>query len=160
MSNCIEEPGDAAHVVVLRWRDPEALDRQEAYRRRHKHPHEMCGHGNRPGSWRALARINRVLVVCGDPDCTALAAYTRVLRDARRARRTVIEHRDGCAVCRKARWHKAARHAATQRRWADELRGGERLLAERPTQMEQQTAAQITGSALERTIKAAMARLA
>ena len=160
MSNPIEESVDAASTVVLRWRDPEALDRQEAYRRRHKHPLEMCGHGNRPGSWRALARINRVLVVCGAPGCAALAAYTCVLRDARSARREVIEPDDGCAACRRSRWHNAARHAATQRRWAEELRGSVRLLAERPTLVAQEVAAPIEGSAMEGAIAAAMARLA
>ena len=160
MSNHIGEPVDAARKVVLRWRDPDALDRQEAYRRRHKHPLEMCGHGNRPGSWRALARINRILVVCGGPDCAALAAYTRVLRDARRAGCTAIDRRDGCAACRKSRWHKATRHAATQRRWAEELRRGARLLAERPTLVAQEAAELVEGSEMEDAITAAMTRLA
>ena len=88
-----------AGLVTLRWLDPEAPARQAAYRSRHKHPDEMCGLGNRPGSWRALARINKLLVVCGAPGCAALCAYARALRDARRAGRDAIEPVDGCAAC-------------------------------------------------------------
>jgi len=150
---------DASRTVVLRWRDPGALQRQAEYRRRHKHPSEMCGTGGRAGSWRAMARINRVLVVCGEPGCATLNAYARVLRDTHAARRATIELRDGCAVCRRSRWHRAARHAATQRRWAAELRCGERLLVRRPTHVEQEVAARVVDNALAGAVAAAMAML-
>ena len=56
---------DEHATVVLHSHDPEALGRQAAYRRRYKSADEMCGTGNREGSWRALKRANRVLLVCG-----------------------------------------------------------------------------------------------
>ena len=160
MPICYGQELDASDAVALRWQDPEALERQAEYRRRHKHPKEMCGHGNRPGSWRALTRINRVLVVCGAPDCATLGAYPRVLRDARGAQRTAIGLRDGCAACRKSQWFKAPRHAAQQQRWVAELQSGKRLLVRRPAFVEQAVAARVVDSELNYVVAAAIEQLA
>ena len=131
------------------------------YRRRHKHPDEMCGTGFRPGSWRAVKRINKVLVVCGTPGCGALCAYSQVLRPAKRARRLALSPSDGCAApqCSGSRWHKPPRHAAQQRKWAAALRAGAYALAERPAMATQEQAPRIEGQALDEAIAAALARV-
>ena len=146
-------------LVLLRWNDPDAGARAADYRARHKHPDEMCGPGNRPGSWQALGRINRVLVACGV--CGALAAYPRVLRTAKTARRTTIAPFDGCAApcCSRSRWHKAHRHGAQQQRWAAELRAGSLSLAERPAAAAQPTAPRVSGAALDAALAVVLARV-
>lgn len=157
-----QQPADDEHAtVVLHAHDPGALSRQAEYRRRYKSADEMCGTGNREGSWRALKRANRVLLVCGKGGCATLCAYTRAVRAANAAGRSAMQPGDGCAArgCSKARRHKAPRHAATQRRWATELQAGTRLLAARPETTTQETAARITGDELAHAIDEALTLL-
>ena len=147
--------------VLLRWDDPWAVERAIEYRSRHKHPDEMCGTGFRPGSWRAIKRVNRVLVACGVPGCGTLCAYSQVLRPAKKARRLALLPADGCAApqCSRSRWHKPSRHAAQQRKWAAALRAGDYVLAERPVMAAQERAPQVEGPALDAAIAAALARV-
>jgi hypothetical protein len=159
-----DEPGDteAPDSVALRRRDPDASERAAEYRRRHKHPDELCGPGNRPGSWKALKRLNGVLTVCGAEGCGTLGALPRVLRAAHAAKRTAISPIDGCASrrCSRSRWHQPPRHAATQRRWAAELRAGVRQLVVRPLTIEQESAQRLGGADLEAAVNAALSQLA
>ena len=151
-------PGDGE--VALRTLDERAPERAAAYRRRHKHPDEMCGHGNREGSWRTLERINKYVTPCGC--CGTLCAWTSVLIAAGRAAGAPIAPRHGCAApsCSQSRWHQPPRHAATQRRWAAELRAGERTLIARPALADQPNARRIDGDELEAAVVAALALLA
>ena len=156
-------PGEGE--VALRVLDEDALSRQAEYgyksevRRRYKSEDEMCGTGNREGSWSAMTRINKLLTPCGA--CSTLCSWPRVLRAADREDGAAIAPAHGCAApgCGGSRWHKPPRHAATQRRWAAELRAGERMLVARPTHAEQPNARRITGDELEGVIDAALALL-
>jgi len=105
-------PGDGE--VALRTLDERAPERAAAYRRRHKHPDEMCGHGNREGSWRTLERINKYVTPCGC--CGTLCAWTNVLIAAGRAAGASISPRHGCAApsCSQSRWHQPPRHAGAR----------------------------------------------
>jgi hypothetical protein len=147
-----------AEYVVLHQRDERALERQAEYRTRCKHPDEMCGTGNREGSWHALERACGVLVVCGKHGCCALGAYVWAVRAAHAAGRVRVRSGDGCGAkgCGVARWHKAARYAATQRRWAAALRAGTMQLATRPETTEQEQAVRVVGEELEGAIEAAL----
>lgn len=145
--------------LALRTYDESAWARADEYRGRHKHPDELCGPGNREGSWAALGALNGVLVVCGR--CGTLGAWPRVLRAAYAAKRLDIAPHDGCAAatCSRARSHKLPRHAAQQRRWAAQLRDGSRTLVERPMHVEQPAARPIDGASLDAIIDDALARL-
>ena len=147
---------EVAQEVVLRQYDSRRLERKEEYRRRHKHPLEMCGPGNREESWAAIGRINAVITPCGTAGCNTLCAYPCVLRAARG--RDEVLPTDGCAVCSASAWHQRTRHASTQRRWAEELRAGAKQLAARPCFVEQADAWRITGAALESVVVAALAQ--
>ena len=153
-------PPLAAGEVALRTHDEGAFERAEAYRRRHKHPDEFCGPGNRSGSWRAIERINKVLAPCGR--CGTLCAWPRVLRAALATSGPMVAPEHGCAAqgCSKAKTHKPARHAAVQRQWAAQLRNGARVLIARPSRIEQSAAQQLQDNALEAAIAAALTRLA
>ena len=153
-------PPPAADEVPLRTFDEDAAERASAYRRRHKTSDEMCGAGNRDGSWRSLQQLNTLLTPCGA--CATLCSWPRVLRAADIADDAKIAPRDGCAApgCSRSRWHKAARHAATQQRWATQLLAGTRVLFERPTLAAQPNARRLAGTELDAAIDAALALVA
>ena len=153
-------PPPADGEVALRVLDESAPEREAAYRRRYKSVDEMCGPGNRSGSWRALERINKLLTPCGT--CGTLCSWPRVLRAADTAAGAAVAPAHGCAApgCSDSQWHQPPRHAATQRRWAAELRAGARELIARPALAEQPNARLVAGDELEATIVAALALLA
>ena len=145
--------------LALRTYDEDAPARADAYRRRHKSYHEMCGPGGRPKSWEALDRLNKILVPCGS--CATLTAWPKALNAARRAGHSAIQPAAGCAAkaCSRSAHHQRARHAAQQHRWAAQLVAGERTLVQRPTHADQPAADLITGTQLTAAIAAAMAAL-
>ena len=145
--------------IALRTHDEDAPERAAAYRRRHKHPDEMCGLGNRDGSHEAVGRINTVVTPCGV--CSTLCAWPCVLRAAYAAGTSQIAPKHGCAAlaCSGARGPKPPRHAATQRSMAAQLRARERVLIPRPQRVEQPIARPLEGDALEAAIRAALSRL-
>ena len=151
-------PPCPADEVPLRTHDSGAFERADAYRRRYKNYDERCGPGNRCGSWQALVRLNRMLTVCGN--CDTLCSWPRVLRATRNADRVTISAIDGCAACSNARSRKPERHAATQRRWAEELQGGTRTLIARPSHVEQPSAKPRRAEDLEAIIAAALQMIA
>ena len=152
-------PPPSEGEIALRNLDERAPERAAAYRRRHKHPDELCGPGNRAGSWSSIDRINKLVTPCGA--CTTLCSWPKVLCAAGKEDGAAIAPAHGCAApgCSGSAWHKPPRHAATQRRWAAELRAGERMLVARPTHAEQPNARRITGDELEGVIDAALALL-
>ena len=152
-------PLPADGETALRTRDERASERAAAYRRRHKHTDELCGAGNRVGSWAALGRLNGIYTPCGA--CGALCRWTRVLIDAGAEAGAPIAPEHGCAAptCSRSRHHQPPRHAAAQRRWAEQLRAGTGTLIERPAHAEQPSARVVIGDELEATIAAALAHL-
>ena len=94
-------PPPADGEVALRVLDERAPERAAEYRRRHKHPDEMCGTGNRDGSWRALERINNMVTICGS--CDTLCAWSRVLTAAGTVARYTRLGTSNCVYARGAR---------------------------------------------------------
>ena len=152
-------PPPAEDEIALRTLDEQAPERAAAYRRCYKSSDEMCGPGNRDGSWSSIERINKLLTTCGD--CATLCSWPRVLCAAGKEDGAAIAPAHGCAApgCSGSQWHQPPRHSATQRRWAAELHAGERMLIVRPTLAEQPNARRITGDELDRAIDEALALL-
>lgn len=148
----------AVESVELHPRDPDMLERKDAYRRRHKSADEMCGTGRRPGSAAALAAAKLPLVVCGREGCVALVQLNAMRRAARAAGRDFAEG-DGCGARSCARRYRPARFVTTQRKWIVQLANGVRPLIARPGTAAQAAALRVVGGALSAALAAAESRL-
>lgn len=142
--------------IALHPRDPQMLDRKEAFSRRHKTWDEHIGTGAAMGSHEALSRAQSLMTLCGRSGCHALVKLTAVGRIAKSVRDGRVSREAGCAARYCTRQHKPKRFRENQHRWIAELRSGDRMLVERPATWTQEWSTRISGAKLDAVLKAAL----